>query len=190
MSTGSGSLTRWGNLSAIQDTKRVTSIEEFKNKKYRYQLTDYSVEIERMVIRLENLSIEGASLEPTLLEKIRSSLSEISDILKEDDEHLYGWWEGLNSDFRRLNQNYQDYMRDLNSMKAEEMMKTKAFLLFKDRLIEYLRSFVKSLQLNATNIEQLLSKLPKDQIQMILERLTEYELSIPRIDVEVTRQQL
>lgn len=183
-------LTRWGNLSAIQDTKRVTSIEEFKNKKYRYQLTDYSVEIERMVIRLENLSIEGASLEPTLLEKIRSSLSEISDILKEDDEHLYGWWEGLNSDFRRLNQNYQDYMRDLNSMKAEEMMKTKAFLLFKDRLIEYLRSFVKSLQLNATNIEQLLSKLPKDQIQMILERLTEYELSIPRIDVEVTRQQL
>lgn len=94
-------LTRWGNLSAIQDTKRVTSIEEFKNKKYRYQLTDYSVEIERMVIRLENLSIEGASLEPTLLEKIRSSLSEISDILKEDDEHLYGWWEGLNSDFRR-----------------------------------------------------------------------------------------
>ena len=65
-------LTRWGNLSAIQDTKRVTFIEEFKNKKYRYQLTDYSVEIERMVIRLENLSIEGASLEPTLLEKIRS----------------------------------------------------------------------------------------------------------------------
>ena len=63
-------------------------------------------------------------------------------------------------------------------------------MLFKDRLIEYLRSFVKSLQLNATNIEQLLSKLPKDQIQMILERLTEYELSIPRIDVEVTRQQL
>ena len=63
-------------------------------------------------------------------------------------------------------------------------------MLFKDRLIEYLRSFVKSLQLNATNIEQLLSKLPKDQIQMILERLTEYELSIPRFDVEVTRQQL
>ena len=183
-------LKNWGNLSAIQDTKRVNSIEEFKNKKYRYQLTDYSVEIERMVMRLENLSIEGASLEPTLLEKIRMSLSEISGILDEDDEHLHGWWESLNSDFKRLNQNYQDYMRDLNSMKAEEMMKTKAFLIFKDHLIEYLRSFVKSLQLNATNIEQLLSKLSKEQIQMILERLTEYEFSIPRIDVEVTKEQL
>lgn len=183
-------LKNWGNLSAIQDTKRVNSIEEFKNKKYRYQLTDYSVEIERMVMRLENLSIEGASLEPTLLEKIRMSLSEIPGILDEDDEHLHGWWESLNSDFKRLNQNYQDYMRDLNSMKAEEMMKTKAFLMFKDHLIEYLRSFVKSLQLNATNIEQLLSKLSKEQIQMILERLTEYEFSIPRIDVEVTKEQL
>ncbi|MFR7383080.1 MAG: DUF2397 family protein [Anaerostipes sp.] len=89
-------------------------------------MTDYSVEIERMVMRLENLSIEGASLEPTLLEKIRMSLSEISGILDEDDEHLHGWWESLNSDFKRLNQNYQDYMRDLNSMKAEEMMKTKS----------------------------------------------------------------
>jgi len=164
-------LTEWKNLNTIQDTKKVASIEEFKNKKYRYQLTDYSVEIERMVMRLENLSIEGASLEPTLLEKIRMSLSEIPGILDEDDEHLHGWWESLNSDFKRLNQNYQDYMRDLNSMKAEEMMKTKAFLMFKDHLIEYLRSFVKSLQLNATNIEQLLSKLSKEQIQMILERI-------------------
>ena len=43
-------------------------------------------------------------------------------------------------------------MRELNSVKAEEMMKTKAFLLFKDRLTEYLRSFVKNLQLNAAVI--------------------------------------
>ena len=42
-------------------------IEEFKNKKFRYQMSEYSVEIERLVIRLENLFVEGASLEPTLL---------------------------------------------------------------------------------------------------------------------------
>lgn len=183
-------LTRWGNLSAIQDTKSVNTIEEFKNKKYRYQLTDYSVEIERMVMKLENLSIEGASLEPTLLEKIKISLSQMDKILQEDDEHLYGWWESLNSDFIRLNQNYKDYMRELNSIKAEEMMKTKAFLLFKDHLIEYLRSFVKSLQLNATNIEQILSEISDEQIHNLLERLTEYDFSIPRLDVERTKEQV
>ena len=60
MSTGSGSFDKVGGIFLrFRIQKGFTSIEEFKNKKYRYQLTDYSVEIERMVIRLENLSIEG-----------------------------------------------------------------------------------------------------------------------------------
>ena len=33
-------LTEWKNLNTIQDTKKVASIEEFKNKKYRYQMTE------------------------------------------------------------------------------------------------------------------------------------------------------
>ena len=69
-------LKEWGNLATIQDTRRVASIEEFKNKKFRYQLTETAVEIERMVIRLENLFIEGSSLEPTLLERLRIALAE------------------------------------------------------------------------------------------------------------------
>ena len=101
-----------------------------------------------MVIRVENLFIEGSSLEPTLLERLRISLEKMEEMASRNEEKLYGWWNDLNNDFIRLNQNYQDYMRELNSVKAEEMMKTREFLLFKDRLIEYLRSFVKGLQAN------------------------------------------
>jgi len=79
----------------------------------------------------------------------------------------------------------QDYMRELNSVKAEELMKTKEFLLFKDRLIEYLRSFVKSLQINATSIEQKIRAVKKETIDNILKRVTAYEMSIPRIDMEL-----
>ncbi len=43
-------------------------------------MTEYSVEIERLVIRLENLFIEGASLEPTLLERIRRSVEHFPDM--------------------------------------------------------------------------------------------------------------
>ena len=42
----------------------------------------------------------------------------------EEPEKIYSWWNDLGSDFIRLNQNYQDYMRELNSVKAEQMMKT------------------------------------------------------------------
>lgn len=183
-------LARWGNLATIQDTRHVTSIEEFKNKKFRYQLTETTVEIERMVIRLENLFIEGASLEPTLLERIRLSLAKVDEMPQKDMEKIHSWWNDLNNDFIRLNQNYQDYMRELNSVKAEEMMKTREFLVFKDRLIEYLRTFVKSLQVNVTAIEQTLKKVHQETIQFILEQVTAHELSIPRIDVELDEQQI
>ena len=164
--------------------------EEFKNKKFRYQLSETTVEIERMVIRLENLLIEGASLEPTLLERLRFALGKIDEVAGRDTEKIYGWWNDLNNDFIRLNQNYQDYMRELNSVKAEEMMKTKEFLVFKDRLIEYLRTFVKSLQVNASAIEQTFKTVREDTVKSILEQVTAYEMSIPRIEVEMDEQQI
>ncbi|MBR1693670.1 MAG: TIGR02677 family protein [Lachnospiraceae bacterium] len=183
-------LKEWGNLATIQDTRKVSTIEEFKNKKFRYQLTETAVEVERMIIRLENLFIEGSSLEPTLLERLRQSLTRLDTISGESRETIYGWWNDLSNDFIRLNQNYQDYMRELNSVKAEEMMKTREFLVFKDRLIEYLHAFVKSLQLNVTAIEQSIKNVKPEIIQKILDEVTAYEMSIPRMDVEVNEQQI
>lgn len=81
-------------------------------------------------------------------------------------------------------------MRELNSVKAEEMMKTRAFLVFKDRLIEYLRSFVKSLQGNVTAIELALREVRPETVCFMLEQVTNYEMSIPRIDVEADEQQI
>ena len=183
-------LTEWKNLNTIQDTKKVASIDEFKNKKYRYQMTEYSVEIERLVLRLENLFIEGASLEPTLLERIRRSVEKFPVMAGKDKNEVYTWWTDLNNDFVRLNQNYQDYIRDLNSVRAEEMMHTKEFLVFKDRLIEYLRSFIKGLQRNVGVIEENLCLQNEEIKRQIFEKVIDYELAIPRMDVEVSREMI
>lgn len=180
-------LTEWGNLTTLQDSKNVRTLEEFKNRKYRYQLSEYTVEIERMVIHLENLFVEGASLEPTLLERIKEELSKIPELQSASIEQTYSWWQDLGNDFVRLNQNYQDYMRALNSARAEELMRTKDFLVFKDRLIEYLRTFVKALQLNVMVIETYIKRVTEEQLGEILEKVVEYEVNIPRIDVEVQR---
>lgn len=184
------SLKEWKNLMAMQDTKKVSTIEEFKNKKFRYQLSEYSVEIERMVVRLESLTVEGSSLEPTLLERIRESIAKIEEISKQGEKEIYSWWSDLNNNFVLLNQNYQDYMRDLNSLKAEEMMKTKEFLIFKDKLIEYLRGFVKGLQYNVAMIEGHLTKLEPEWMNSIYEHVLAYELSIPRLDFEVSKDDM
>ena len=183
-------LTEWKNLNTIQDTRKVSSIEEFKNKKYRYQMSEYSVEIEGLVIRLENLFFEGSSLEPTLLERIRINIERFPEMVEKDASMVYTWWSDLNNDFIRLNQNYQDYIRDLNSVKAEEMMHTKEFLVFKDRLIEYLRSFIKGLQRNVGVIEECLSQQDTSVRDQVFEKIVDYELSIPRMDVVFTQKML
>ncbi len=180
-------LTEWKNLNTIQDTRKVASIEEFKNKKFRYQMSEYSVEIERLVIRLENLFVEGASLEPTLLERIRRNVERFPAMAEKDTGEVYTWWTDLNNDFVRLNQNYQDYIRDLNSVKVEKMMQTKEFLVFKDHLIDYLRNFIKGLQRNVGAIDEELRLLPDEIKQRIFDKIVDYELSIPRMDVEVSR---
>ena len=183
-------LAEWGNLNTIQDTRKVSSIEEFKNKKYRYQMSDYSVEIERLVIRLENLLVEGASLEPTLLERIRNNIGRFTEMADRDNSEVYTWWKDLGDDFVRLNQNYQDYIRDLNSVKAEEMMHTREFLVFKDRLIEYLRSFIKGLQRNVGVIEENLRLLDDEVREQVFNKIVEYEMGIPRMDTEITEKMI
>ena len=183
-------LTEWKNLNTIQDTRKVSSIEEFKNKKFRYQMSEYSVQIERLVLRLENLLVEGASLEPSLLERIRHNLEKFTQMKEEEPADVYSWWNDLNNDFMRLNQNYQDYIRDLNSVKAEKMMQTKEFLVFKDRLIEYLRNFIKGLQRNVGAIEECLLAIDNQDKQEVYNKIIQYEWQIPRMDVEITVQMI
>ena len=179
-------LATWGNLLPVQDTSKATTIEEFKNKQFRYQLTEFSVEIERLAIRLENLHVESASLEPSLLETIRIELGKMQSMAGQDEKTVGMWWSNLSSAFRRLNQNYQDYIRDLYGLKAEEMMKTKEFLIFKDKFIEYLRDFIKLLQNNSYAIEEILKEIDLHTENLVMEKAFTYEKSIPRLDTEIS----
>lgn len=68
----------WGNLLTMYDVRKMKTIEEFKNKQYKYQVSPYTVEIERMLIRLETLKEESrGSLEATLVERFKEELKEI-----------------------------------------------------------------------------------------------------------------
>lgn len=185
-------LVEWGNLTPMQDVSKVNTIEEFKNRKYRYQLSEYTIEIERMTLKLENLEIEGASLEPSLLERIHNQILDIDNLYKnkDNDMEVSVWWNNLNNDFIRLNRNYQDYIRTLNSAKANEMMKTKEFLIFKEKIINYLRSFVKGLQEHAMILELFIKNLSKDKINDLIKRAISYEMSIPRIDSKINPVEL
>ncbi|AEF17744.1 Conserved hypothetical protein CHP02677 [Thermoanaerobacterium xylanolyticum LX-11] len=177
------SLTEWKNLIAEQDTGRAQSAEEFKNKKFRYMLSEYSIEIERMTINLEKIKGYGGSLEPSLFQRLYESLKKIDDISKSDDlEAVYRWWKDFTSDFENIYHNAIDYIASLQSSNADELMKTDAFLIYKDKLTEYLRGYIKDLQRFSQVIVSLLNKLDKKSLEDIVEKLLLYEENIPRLD--------
>lgn len=177
-------LVTWNNLIPRQDTGKVSSIEEFKKKKFRYQCTPYTVEMERMVRRLEGLSESfGGSLERTHIDKLLSVLQKLLSGEKEyRGEELFGLWEELYDNFRKLTNNAADYLAYLQSEKIEEVMLTEAFLAYKDAITGYLRRFIVALQRNAPRIESLLNSVSRERLHNILEELTSYTLEIPRLE--------
>lgn len=176
------SLVSWKNLIPVQDTSKVVTIEEFKNKQFRYRMSEYSVEIERMTIKLENIFERNASLEPSLLERLKNELSRFKEMINKSGKEVSAWWNRVNSDFKQLNDNYKDYISALYSVKADEMMKSSEFLIHKDRFIEYLREFIKELQKNSNAIENILRKISKEETAVILNKIYNYELSVPRLE--------
>jgi len=161
----------WGNIEYSQDTKSALTIEEFKNKKYRYAITDYGIEIERFVKRLENLHVESGSLEPKLFDKICEILSILPIITSKDEEDISSWWDDLNNSFNKLSTNYQDFLRQNNEAKIEELLKSDSFIIYKNKVKSFLSEFIKSFQNSAYKIENILKEVTSEDKKYIVDVL-------------------
>lgn len=174
-------LTDWMSLSKMQDTKNATTIEEFKNKKFRYQLTEYATEIERLTITLEEMEIKTSSLEPKLFDRLRIALASLENIESLTEEDANELWTNLNDDFTKLNQNYQDFLKKFNEPKSEELLQSQLFLQFKSEIVKYLREFVKGYQKNVYHIKNSISKIDQNSIEIFLNKLNTYYKKTPII---------
>lgn len=172
-------LAGWLSLTKMQDTKNATSIEEFKNKRYRYQMTEYATEIERLTISLEEMEIKTSSLEPKLFDRIRMSLNELENVDSLGEEEVNELWTNLNDDFTKLNQNYQDFLKRFNEPKSEELLQSVLFLKFKSDMVKYLREFVRGYQKNVHLIKDSISKIDDKLIDDFLNKINGYYKKTP-----------
>ena len=167
-------LVSWMSLSKTQDTKNAVSIEDFKNKRFRYQLTEYAIEIERLTISLENMEIKTASLEPKLFDRLRINISKLEDISGLDLDSANEIWNDINEDFTRLNQNYQDFLKKFNDQKSEELMQSVVFLQFKKDIVKYLKEFIIGYQRNIHYIRSSISKINNDNVNEFMKKIVDY----------------
>lgn len=172
-------LKTWGNFEVIQDTKRTATIEEFKNRKFRYQISYVTIELERTLIKLEDAG-EGlrGSLEISLIERFRDTLKSLENIdIDYNEKDVFSIWDMLNRDFKHLNENYQDYISKFLNPKAEELLKTTEFLIYKESFITYLREFVKGIQINVPKIQNSIEFLEQDKekIKLFIKEVIKHE---------------
>ena len=176
----------WKNINATADTTKVNTIEEFKNREFRYNLSPKTIEIERMLINLEHMTIENtSSLEASLVEKFKEQIQDLKVINTKENKVIYDWFKELNLSFQSLNRNYQDYISKFYSPKNDELMKTTEFLIFKEGFIKYLREFIRSLQNNTYVIKETLTDIKNDEIEELVHKIYLYEIEIQSLDLEI-----
>jgi uncharacterized protein (TIGR02677 family) len=188
----------WGNLQRKQSGK-VNKIEDFKKKRYRYQASPYTIKFERLIEELEEMGdTYGGSLESTQFDKLVETLRFLTRLARtsfhkpgerprfeiEDwtDEKMYHWWTELYELFRKVTNNARDYMANLDSVQVEDVMMTEQFLLYKDKVTDYLRRFMMGLQRSSYQIEGLLEQVNRALLNDIFHRIADYEVSIPRFE--------
>lgn len=173
-------LVEWKSLTSIQDTSNVATVEEFKNRKFRYQLTEYGVEIERLVMRLETLSVKTSSLEPKLFEKIRLLLNKVNQTF--EPKEINELFEELNYNFTTLNESYKDFLKIFYEAKTEELMKSENFIIYKETVINYLRDFIGGFQINSLKINEIIKNMPEDTETRIMDAVILYQKTIPNME--------
>lgn len=178
-------LVAWKNLTPIQDPGKVYTIADYKNKQYRYTMSEYAVEIERLTIRLENLFMESGNLSTNYFVRLKASLNEAEAMQAAGLKEVNEWWDTLQEDFKRLNQNYQDYLREFYSGKSENLLKSVEFVMHKDKFTQYLNDFVQELQHHSKEIEVLLHRIIPIVEEKILDKVVQSELDIPHALLEL-----
>jgi len=173
-------LVDWKNLTPIQDPKRVYTIADYKNRQFRYSMSEYAVEIERLTIKLETLFIDSGNLSGNLFVRITEALEQMESIQKQPLKKINEWWRNLQEDFKRLNRNYQDYLREFYSGNSDKLLKSVEFIQHKDLFITYLKDFIQDLQVHSARIERLLKQVSDPAEKRILELVVRSEMEIPR----------
>lgn len=176
----------WECVVSRQDKELVYyTIEEFKNRRLKFQITQPVYEIESTLKKLDDLEDElTGALESREFERILKDVNQLSEVkLKETDNViLHEKWNTLLKRLENLKRNSVNYLSHLKSEKAEQLFETEEFLLYKEKFVDYLTKFILTMNRNKHKIAKSISKIGQEFVNQYIDRLVDYFASIPTLD--------
>lgn len=184
-------LTQWGDVVPMQDPREVTTIEEYKNKLYRYSPTEAAIVIERMTIELETQHSKVSTLSSALFVRINESLKKFKEHLESmNEKDMYEEWNNLQNGFQRLSNNFSDYLHAFYSVEGEKRLRSMDFLIHKDKFVNYLREFIMYLLKYSSIIEVSLKAVRENVLKIIIPSIVKYESELPRLNGTVNIEEI
>ena len=173
------SLVIWGNLQKQQEFFQIRSIEEYRNKNFRYQITEEGVLVEEMVYQLLN---QKHAARGALDEEVFRELLELLQVFIDSNGVNCTVWPSIREAFRKVGADTANYIGYITSPEVDSRMKTEAFLVYKDRFVNYLRNFISHVQSLSYNFQSLVTALEMIDQTPLVEWLYQKELEIPTFD--------
>ena len=184
-------LVKWGNLQKQQEMVRARSIEEYRNRNFRYQITEAGVLVEEMAYQLEHTKHVGRG---SLSEKGFRKLLELLQALIGEQSDPVELWRQIREEFRKIGEDTANYIGYITSPEVDSRMKTEQFLVYKDRFVSYLRDFISSVQSLTYEFQGIIKKLKIMDKEELIIGLYQKEQAIPTFDgislAEVSEQVL
>ncbi len=179
-------LVKWGNLQKQQEMIRARTIEEYRNRNFRYQITEEGVLVEEMVYQLVHTKhvARGA-----LSEKgFRNLLGLLESLIAGREDSVVLWLQ-IREEFRKVGEDTANYIGYITSPEVDSRMKTAQFLVYKDRFVNYLREFISSVQSLTYKFQTAIKGLLAVDQEELIDGLYQKELEIPTFD-GITREEV
>ncbi|WP_196425617.1 TIGR02677 family protein [Amycolatopsis camponoti] len=151
------SLYEWGNVDRIQNRHRKGTYQEYLKKDYLYQLTPAGAQVHRALTAIDQELGAAGALQSSMLPEVLRALDELHKLLQNraSKRDVYSTVQRIFNGFVQLSENAKRFVQGLNhALEPGSDIEDEVFLVYKDDVILYLRTFVMALLRYASPITQ------------------------------------
>ena len=161
-------LESWGNLVGSPDTADVATVEDFYRERRLYQLSRQGEAAERALQVFEKELLAPGELQAAALDDIRALLGQLEHLDAEDAGKAHQTLEQLFRRFEELTSKAQVFLGALRRSIDLHGSDEEAFLIYKDRLIDYLERFVRELITASVEIRRAIDRVEARGVDELL----------------------
>ncbi len=146
------SLVRWGNLTTLYDTGRVTTIADLRSPVLRYQATSEALEIEAFLASQAHIGASEGGLRQGDLPLLDELLRQLDLWLQEDRskytpdhcQEIAEQWHRAFTTWEHVTHDAAQYLGSMNQS-AQHIANLSAYLAYKSIVVTYIQSFAQQL---------------------------------------------